>query len=145
MKKKALTAGIMLCLIIISIYFSTPSPIVKNPDNVQIHWVSVVNSKYKTEDITSQIDRNQLVQTIGCYSRSRIPYRFAPYQVAVGDIDIGYFDNGRLKHISLGKVNVVYESADKGGYKIYNNSKLINEINKMVITSFSPSADSLNN
>lgn len=145
MKKKALTAGIILCLIIISIYFSTPSPIVKNPDNVQIHWVNVVNSQYKTEDITSQIDCNQLVQTISGYSRSRIPYSFAPYPIAAGDIDIGYFDNGKLKHISLGEVNVVYESADKGGYKIYNNSKLMGEINKMVITSFSPSAGSLDN
>lgn len=133
MKQKIVAAGVILCLTIIgSIYFATPSQIVNNPDKVQIQRVIVVNSKYEDEDITSQIDCKKLAQTISSYNRSKISHRFAPYQMAIGDIELDYTDNNKVRHVLLGSVNVVYESADKGGYNIYNSDQLIINVKKMI-------------
>ncbi|QOX62404.1 hypothetical protein FRZ06_03040 [Anoxybacterium hadale] len=133
MKKKLGIAGITLFIIIVSIlYFSTTAPIAKDMAEVQIQRVSVLNSKYEDQDFTDHIDCEILAQILSNYKRSRLPYDFAPYQAAVGDIDIGYFDHGDLKHISLGSVNVVYDSADRGGYKIHNSSELVSQIQEMI-------------
>ena len=60
MKKRVFVSGIILCLTAFAINLSTPSPIIKNADKIQIYAVSVINSKYETVDITSQIDCGKL-------------------------------------------------------------------------------------
>lgn len=113
-------------------YLSIPSPVINDADKVQIGAVSVINSEYKSEDITSRIDCEKLARVIGTYNRSKLPHHFAPRQIAVGDIEIDYIYNNKSKHIILGSVNVVYVSADKGGYEIQDGDKLLNDIKKMI-------------
>jgi hypothetical protein len=132
-KKKLIIAGILICCIIIAvIYYSIPAPIFARPANVKIHRVEIITTEFMSEDITNRIDCNKLVQIISKYSRSRLPRSFAPYQMTVGQIDVdGIGSNGPF-HIILGNdatyVNVIYSSAEKGGYIIQNNKELFNEI-----------------
>lgn len=133
MKKKAVAIGTLLCLIIIiTIYFSTPSPVFADDDDFEIHHVSITSQDYGEEDITGRIDCVKLARLLCSYERSRLPHTFSPYQMAVGDIQIdGIAENGPI-HILLGRDSVVYESADKGGYAIHDSRRLITEIQKMI-------------
>ncbi|AEE97997.1 hypothetical protein [Mahella australiensis] len=133
MKKKVIIIGIILCLIVsAAIYFSLPAPIINNKDNLQIYRVSIANSKYDYDDVTSQIDCNKLAQLISTYNRSKLPHSFAPHQITVGEIEIDAIADNKVMHIILGDVNVVYESADKGGYTIYNSEQLESEVLQMI-------------
>ena len=132
MKKKVFVSGIILCLVAFAINLSIPSPIINNVDKIQIYAVSVINSKYEDVDITSQIDSGKLARVISSYNRSKVPHHFAPHQMSVDDIEIDYIYDNETRHIVLGSVNVVYESADKGGYTIYDSDQLMNDVNKMI-------------
>ena len=135
MKKKLMIAGILLCLIVSAvIYFSIPAPIISAKEGLKGCLVDVVNDEYMLEDITGQIDCDKLVQIISKYTRSRLPHSFAPYQLTVGEIDIHAVENNRPFHIILGNdgVNVIYSSAEKGGYTIHNSEKLFADIKALL-------------
>lgn len=133
MKKKAVIIVTIICLtIIITTYYSFPSPIISNIDDVKIYHVAIIDSDYKEEDITSQIDCVKLVETISSYSRSKIRLPFAPTQITVGDIEIDGTDDNKTMHILLGNTNVIYESADKGGYKIHQSEQLKEDVLGMI-------------
>lgn len=57
--------------------------------------------------------------------RTREPY---PSKSSEIEVEIDYLDNFNPRHIILGKVNIVYDSADKAPYKIVNGDKLLLEI-----------------
>lgn len=132
MKKRVIFSGLILILVVLAFYLSIPAPIIKNADEVQIYAVNVINSKYENEDITSQIDCRKLEQVISTYNRSKLQHQFAPYQIAIDDIEIDYTHDNKPEHIILGSVNVVYESAEKGGYEIHDSDQLLNDIKKMI-------------
>jgi len=133
MKKKAVVSSAVLCFIIVAVaYFSLPSPLLNNTDDVQIYQVRVANSEYKYEDITDQVDCIKLAQIISAYTRSKLPHSFAPYQITVGDIEINGTAGNKSMHILLGDVDVIYESANKGGYTIYNSEQLVSDVLQMI-------------
>lgn len=133
MKKRAVVIAPILCLIvIITTYYSLPSPIINNLDDVKIYHVAIIDSDYREEAITSQLDCGKLAEIISSYSRSKIRLPFAPTQITVGDIEIDAIDGHKTMHILLGNTNVIYESADKGGYKIHQSEKLKDDILRMI-------------
>jgi hypothetical protein len=125
MKKNVLAAGIVLCLAAIAaICIFVPAPIIKDPDDAEIYLVRVVNPEYDYDDITEQIDCDQLVQIIAGYTRSRLPHNITPYQMTVGDIEMSGIVEGKSMHFCLGSVDVVYGSTDKGGYTIHDGEQI---------------------
>lgn len=133
MKKKAVVGSVILCSIIIAtVYFSLPSPIAKSADGVQIHMIRLANSDYEYEDITAQIDFGELAQIISKYTRSRLPHAFAPYQITVGDIEIICTVENKWMCILLGADDVIYESANQGGYTIHNSEQLVSDVLQMI-------------
>jgi len=133
MKKRIIVTGVITCLIVIAaVYFSVPAPIADDPDDIRIYLVTVANSECIHEDITGRIDCGQLAQVISRYQRSKLPRSFAPYQIAPGEIEIVGSAGNRTMNLLLGDVNVVYESADRGGYVIRNGEQLASEVRKLI-------------
>lgn len=133
MKKSIMIAAALLLVSAALIYLATPSKVVKDPHKIEIQSVNIYNSNLEEENITAQISSKMLAQTLSHYDRSKMPHPFSPSQIKEGNIDINYLDNGETKHIKLGNVNVVYESADKGGYQIKDSNKLLADINKLIV------------
>ena len=77
-------------------------------------------------DITDQIDLAALQNYLTTAQCSRVPQRFAPicptdYQYEISILcHESQFHGMNLMHLLLGEKNLVYQSSDKGGYKIKN-------------------------
>ena len=133
MKKRIIVTGAITCHIVsAAVYFSVPAPIADDPDDIRIYLVTVANSECVHEDITGRIDCSQLAQVISGYKRSKLLHSFAPYQIAPSEIEIVGSAGNRTMNILLGDVDVVYESADRGGYIIRNGEQLASDIMKMI-------------
>lgn len=127
-KKLVLTVVIAIAFVGISIYLLQPRLIAKDIDLLDIDRVIHNVDHEERTDITEQIDLDLLKERIGRYKCSRIPHSFSPYQGqdVLYMID-GFYDNKPI-HIILGEINVVYESSDKGGYKIKDSEKMLEEV-----------------
>ena len=127
-KKLVLTVVIAIAFVGISIYLLQPILIVKDIDLLDIDTVIHNVDNEERTDITEQVDLDLLSNLISRYECSRIPHSFAPYQ---GQDVLYWIDgtyNNKELHIILGNINVIYESSDKGGYKIKDSEKMLEEV-----------------
>lgn len=124
-KKRIILAGILVSIIVMGsiAFLLSPQNVINKKESFYITQVL-----YKGEDVTGQVDCDTLSLVLGTSKCSRLPYSFAPYQISKIEIEIyGNADNKPL-YVLLGDINVVYRSAEKGGYSIRNSKKLLAEI-----------------
>jgi len=142
MKKKAVIAGVILGIAAIAaVWFSIPAPIIKSADDAEIDLVMVVNSEFDNEDVTDQVDGDQLLQIIEGYTRSRFPHALGSYQMTVGEIKIILVEDNQSRTITLGDINVVYESVQKGAYTIHDSEQLAQDIREILPSSDTPEVE----
>lgn len=133
MKKKTIIAGVILCIAAVTaVWVSIPAPILKNPEDAEVFLVMVVNSEFDNEDVTDQVDSDQLLQIIEWYTRSRVPHTLGSYQMTVGEIKIILAEDNRSSIVTLGGINVVYDSIRKGGYTIHDSEQLAQDIREIL-------------
>ena len=122
--KNIITGSIVIAIIIVGIiFFSQSKNIVDQIDSYDISQV-----EYNGEDITERVDCDLLVSIVSKYKCSRLPHKFAPHQISQVEVEINGTADSKPLHILLGDINVVYRSANKGGYTIQNSEELLTEI-----------------
>ena len=122
--KSIITGSIVIAIIIVGIiFFSQSKNIVDQIDSYDIFQVEC-----NGEDITKRVDCDVLGSIVSKYKCSRLPHKFAPIQTSQVEVEINGTADRKPLHILLGDINVVYRSADKGGYTIQNSEGLLTEI-----------------
>lgn len=82
----------------------------------------------KVNNVKYVINNNELFGILSRYKckKSRIVY--SPVKADDIVVEISLLQNHRPKHISLGRLNIWYESADRKAYEIIDGTKLLDEI-----------------
>lgn len=128
MKKRILIAVTLLLLIVV-VYVLTPAPLIKDANTIEIYKVEQYQKNGENVDIvdiTDQIDLAALQNYLTTAQCSRVPEWFVPICLADYQYEISIlchepqFHGMNLMHLLLGEKNLVYQSSDKGGYKIKN-------------------------
>lgn len=132
MKKQTMVAVVLLLLGSV-VYVLTPVPVVKDADAIEIYRVEQYQKNGEDVDIvdiTDQIDLAALQNYLTTVQCGRVPQRFAPISLTNYDYEIYILCHEPQVHgmshmnLLLGERNLVYQSSDKGGYKIKNGEAL---------------------
>lgn len=91
--------------------------------------VRLVRVGIELEDVTDQVDTEALAELLQGQTRGRFRRQFAPTRLTESTVDIAGRDNGGHWHFSLdADTQVVYDSAEKGGWPIQNGEALLAEV-----------------
>lgn len=96
------------------------------------NWVALLDVSYEGEDITDKIDANEFIKLLSTYKCKRTFETYSPYSASDVTWEINLIWSYKPMHILLGNINVWYESADKGYYKILDADLLKQYLEKMV-------------
>lgn len=120
-RKYMITVAVLIVLIAAFILF-VPRHFFDTNHEITVHRVTLIDSNGLQTDITDDDLVEKLETTLYLMQVSRYRKGFSPYRLA----DTQYEISGRYQdkpfHITFGNsgVNYLYESADKGGFKIKN-------------------------
>lgn len=121
-KQKLILAAVTLIILIAAFVLFVPRYFFDEDHEITVHRVTKIDSNGLESDITDDDLIERLETTLYLMQVSRYKKGFSPYRLA----DTQYEISGRYQdkpfHITFGDsgVNYLYESADKGGYKIKN-------------------------
>lgn len=91
--------------------------------------VELVRIGTELENVTEQVDTEALSVLLQGQTRGRIRRQFAPTQLTESTVDITGMDSRGHWHFMLdAETQVVYESAEKGGWSIQNGEALLAEV-----------------
>ncbi len=126
MKKRFLFGVVAIaCMLLMTVLIHNRSkPIAMIKDSKSINAITVNDQKIVDEMIVSELI--DLLQEYMVVETSN-PFPMATDKI---DIEIDYTDQHKPKHIILGEVNIIYESADEKVYRIIDAEQLQLEIKK---------------
>ena len=91
--------------------------------------VQLVRVGTELENVTEQVDTEALSVLLQGQTRGRIRRQFAPTQLTESTVDVTGMDSRGHWHFMLdAETQVVYESAEKGGWSIQNGEALLAEV-----------------
>lgn len=125
--KKRFYIGIVIIVFILLITVlinSNSKPIVLIEDGQSISAITINGQKFVDEMIV-----NEMIDLLKQFDVVETDNPF-PIETTKTDIEVDYTDNNKPKHIVLGSVDILYESADKDIYSIIDGEKLYLEIKK---------------
>ncbi len=124
MKKKLVVILAALLLIVGAAWQLLPIPAVEADFQVQLVRVGT-----ELENVTEQVDTEALSALLQGQTRSRFRRQFTPIQLTDTSVEITGMDSRGHWHFSLGAdMQVVYDSAEKGGWPIRNGEALLTEV-----------------
>ena len=142
MKQKLITAGLVLALIGTATYLLLPVPLIQDRDRANIYRIELANDCCQYKEITNMVDCDSVVQILSNYSRSKFPHSFSPHQITVGELELSIMDSNGTYHILLSRqkkqLNVLYTSAEKGGFKIHDSKNLFQELSALLPSDTKP-------
>ena len=119
-KSKWILACVVIVILVAAFILFVPRHFFDEDHEITVQRVMLIDSNGLETDITDTIEVERLEFCLYLMQGSRYRSDFSPYQLT----DTQYEISGRYQdkpfHILLGNsgVNYLYESADKGGYKI---------------------------
>ena len=124
MKKKLVVILAALLLIVGAVWQLLPIPAVEADFQVQLVRVGT-----ELENVTEQVDTEALSALLQGQTRSRFRRQFAPIQLTDTSVEITGMDSRGHWHFSLdADMQVVYDSAEKGGWPIQNGEALLTDV-----------------
>ena len=102
-RKKLLALLFLGGLVVFLLWFNSPKPLIEK--NAEVHWIS-----YYNEDITGQVNLENLKNLLCTYKKKRTLKSYFPYRTEDLFIEIGVRDEGGPRHILLGKNCIYYRS-----------------------------------
>ena len=124
MKKKLVVILAALLLIVGAAWQLLPIPAVEADFQVQLVRVGT-----ELENVTEQVDTEALSALLQGQTRSRFRRQFAPIQLTDTSVEITGMDSRGHWHFALdADMQVVYDSAEKGGWPIRNGEALLTEV-----------------
>ncbi|MBQ7778663.1 MAG: hypothetical protein IJ396_07115 [Oscillibacter sp.] len=128
MKNKLIMIVAALLLTAGTVWWFLPRPAVDADFKVHL-----VRAGVELENVTEQVDTDALAELLQGQTRGRFRRRFAPTQLMESTVDITGMDSRGHWHFSLdGETQVVYESAEKGGWPIKNGEELLDSVWKIL-------------
>ena len=120
--KKIVVIGSAAVVIVIAaiLFFSQPKMIVNT-------GYDIGRVTYKGNDVTEQVDCENLASIVSNYMCSRLPHSFR-YHTSQVVVELNGSDGDKPLHVLLGDINIAYESGNRGGYTIQNSEALLDEI-----------------
>lgn len=121
-KRKLILAAVVVIILIAAFILFVPQYFFDTDHEITVHRVTQIDANGLETDITDDDLTEKLETTLYLMKVSRYRTSFSPYRLT----DTQYEISGRYKdkpfHIFFGYsgVNYLYESADKGGYKLRN-------------------------
>lgn len=121
-KRKYIIAVMILIVLIAAFILLVPQHFFDTDHEIIVHRVTLIDSNGLETDITDDDLTEKLETTLYLMEVSRYRMGFSPYRLADTQYEISGRYKGKPFHITFGDsgVNYLYESADKGGYKIRN-------------------------
>ena len=124
MKKKLVVMLAALLLTVEAVWQLLPIPAVEADFQVQLVRVGT-----ELENVTEQVDTEALSALLQGQTRGRFRKQFAPTQLTDATVDITGMDSRGHWHFSLdADTQVVYESAEQGGWPIRNGEALLDNV-----------------
>lgn len=104
-RKKLLALLFLVGLAAFLLWFNASRPLVKK--SAEVHWIS-----YYNENITEQVNLEDLKNLLCTYKKRRTLKTYFPYRTEDLFIEIGVIDEGEPRHILLGKSCIYYRSGE---------------------------------
>lgn len=124
MKKKLVVILAALLLIVGAAWQLLPIPAVEADFQVQLVRVGT-----ELENVTEQVDTEALSALLQGQTRSRFRRQFTPIRLTDTSVEITGMDSRDHWHFALdADMQVVYDSAEKGGWPIQNGEALLTEV-----------------
>ena len=115
---------LFLLLCAIAAHFIVPQRAVE--EDFQVH---LVRAGVQLENVTEQVDTDALSVLLQGQTRGPFRRQFAPAQLTESTVEITGMDSRGHRHFMLDtQTQVVYESAEQGGWPIRNGEALLNEV-----------------
>lgn len=132
-RKNITITALALFLLIIggTVFLYQAKPIIKDGSRFSIFRV-MYNHDNISEDVSEKINLRKVESIINSYQCKRLAHSFAPYQHDKVIIEIDGISDSRPIHLLLGEINVIYESADIGGFEIQHSDKLLLDILELI-------------
>ena len=123
-KKRMIILAAALLLLAGAAWYSRPCWAVGEEFQVQLVRVGT-----ELEPVTEQVDTEALSVLLQGQTRGRFRRQFAPTQLTESTVDITGMDSRGHWHFTLdAQTQVVYDSAEKGGWPIRNGEALLDEV-----------------
>ncbi len=123
-KKKWLRAAVVIGVLVAAFVVFVPQEFFDwdSEKELQVYRVVSINDADERVDITEEVDLEALEIRLYLMEGSRYRSQFSPYYMGQTQYEIDLFYGEDSFHILLGdsSVNYLYESAERGGYKIKN-------------------------
>ena len=122
-KSKLILAAVIILIVLIAAFILfVPQHFFDEDHEITVHRVALIDSNGLTTDITDAVKTERLGFLLHLMEGRRYRTSFAPYQLTDTQYEISGQYRDKPFHIILGNsgVNYLYESSDKGGYKIKN-------------------------
>ena len=124
MKKSVIELVAVLALMAGLVWWFQPRPAVGADFEVRRVRIGI-----ELENVTDQMDTEALAELLQGQTRGRFRRQFAPTQLTDATVEITGMDSRGHWHFSLdADTQVVYDSAEKGGWPIRNGEALLTEV-----------------
>ncbi len=132
-KKRIIFIVVLIFAAAGSFMFFVPQKFFSSKNNIEIHSVDVFVDNGK-KDITEEIDTKSLEKYVILMEGKRVKTNFAPFEGSKVKYEINGIYNNKPFHILLGEnnINYLYESSEKGGYKINNSDVWISVVDNLI-------------
>ncbi len=132
-KKRIIFIIVLIFAAVGSFMFFVPQKFFCSKNNIEIHSVDVFVDGRK-KDITEEIDTKSLEKYIVLMEGKRVKTNFAPFEGSKVKYEINGIYNNKPFHVLLGEnnINYLYESSEKGGYKINNSDVWISIVDNLI-------------